>query len=149
MSVSYDVFTEAFLDKIREYDLLELKDYDRTEIVDGYMRRAIAMFRSVCKYDFSTTGDKAIREFGISVPDADIDEIADIISEGMVAQWLKPYINQQDFFEHNLNTKDFTGYSRANLLSKASDAGKQAQRNFINMIREYSYVHGDLTSLHL
>lgn len=149
MSVSYDVFTEAFLDKVREYDLLELKDFERIATVDGYMRRAIAVFRSVCKYDFSTTADGAIREFEVSVPDADIDEIADIISEGMVAQWLKPYINQQDFFEHNLNTKDFTGYSRANLLSKAVEAGKQAQRNFINMIREYSYVHGDLTVLHL
>lgn len=149
MSVSYDVFTDAFLDKIREYDLLELKDYDRADMVDGYMRRSIATFRSVCKYDFSSTGDKAIREFNISVPDADIDELADIISEGMVAQWLKPYVNQQDFFEHNLNTKDFTGYSRANLLTKASDVGRQARRNFINMIREYSYVHGDLTALHL
>lgn len=149
ISVSYDIFTEAFLDKVREYDLLELKDYERAATVDGYMRRAIAAFRSVCKYDFSTTGDKALREFDISVPESDIDELADIISEGMVAQWLKPYINQQDFFEHNLNTKDFTGYSRANLLSKAAEAGKQTQRNFVNMIREYSYVHGDLTTLHL
>lgn len=149
MSVSYDVFTEAFLDKIKEYDLLELEEYDRTDIVDGYMRRAIAQFRSVCKYDFSSTGDADGREFRVSVPDEDLDEIADIVSEGMVAQWLKPYINQQDFYEHNLNTKDFTGYSRANLLSKAVESGKQAQRNFVNMIREYSYVHGDLTVLHI
>lgn len=149
MSVSYDVFTEAFLDKIKEYDLLELKDYDRSAIVDGYMRRAISQFRSVCKYDLSSTGDDTIREFDVAIPAADLIEIADIVSEGMVAQWLKPYINQQDFYEHNLNTKDFTGYSRANLLSKAVESGKQAQRNFISMIREYSYVHGDLTVLHL
>lgn len=149
MSVSYDVFTEAFLDKIKEYDLLELKDYDRIATVDGYMRRAISQFRSVCKYDLSSTGDEAIREFDITIPAGDLVEIADIVSEGMVAQWLKPYINQQDFYEHNLNTKDFTGYSRANLLSKAVESGKQAQHNFISMIREYSYVHGDLTVLHL
>lgn len=149
MSVSYDVFTEAFLDKIKEYDLLELKDYDRIATVDGYMRRAISQFRSVCKYDLSSTGDEVIREFDITIPAGDLVEITDIVSEGMVAQWLKPYINQQDFYEHNLNTKDFTGYSRANLLSKAVESGKQAQHNFINMIREYSYVHGDLTVLHL
>lgn len=149
MSVSYDMFTAAFLDKIREYDLLELKDFERNETVDGYMRRAIASFKSVCEYDLSTTGDPAVREFAVDIPDEDVDEIADIISEGMVAQWLKPYIYQQDFFEHNLNTKDFTGYSRANLMSKAVEIGRQAQRNFVNMIREYSYVHGDLTVLHL
>lgn len=148
MSVSYDVFTAAFLDKIKEYDLLELKDFERNEIVDGYMRRAISSFRSVCKHDLSGTSNAALREFEVDVPESDIDELADIISEGMVAQWLKPYIYQQEFFEHNLNTKDFSGYSRANLLSKASDTGRQAQRNFVNMIREYSYVHGDLTVLH-
>lgn len=149
MSVSYDIFTNAFLDKIREYDLLDLKDYERNETVDGYMRRAISAFKSVCQYDLSSTGDDLIREFETDIPDEDIDEIADIISEGMVAQWLKPFINHQDFFEHNLNTKDFSGYSRANLMSKAVEMGKQASRNFVNMIREYSYVHGDLTALHL
>lgn len=149
MSVSYDVFADAFLDKIKEYDLLELKDYDRTATVDGYMRRAISQFRSVCKYDLSFTGDEAIREFDINIPVGDLVEIVDIVSEGMVAQWLKPYLNQQDFYEHNLNTKDFTGYSRANLLSKAAESAKQAQHSFISMIREYSYVHGDLTVLHL
>lgn len=148
MSVSFDVFTAAFLDKIKEYDLLELRDFERNDIVDGYMRRAISSFRSVCKHDFSGTANSALREFEVDVPESDIDELADIISEGMVAQWLKPYIYQQEFFEHNLNTKDFSGYSRANLLSKAADTGRQAQRNFVNMIREYSYVHGDLTVLH-
>lgn len=149
MSVSYDVFTTAFLDKIKEYDLLELKDFERNEIVDSYMRRALSSFRDVCKYDLFSTGDPALREFDIDIPDSDIDEISDIVSEGMVVQWLKPCIYQQEFFEHNLNTKDFSGYSRANLLSKASEVARQAQRNFVNMIREYSYVHGDLTVLHL
>lgn len=147
MSVSYDVFIGAFLEKVTEYDF-PMRDYERNEIVDGFMRRAISQFKHVCKYDFSTTGDDIIREFEVDVDDGDLDEIADIVSEGMLVQWMKPYIYKQELLEGMLNTRDFTGYSPAEILFRVKDAYNGAQRNFTGMVREYSYNHGDLTDLH-
>lgn len=149
MSVPYDAFTAAFLSKITEYDFASLKDFERNEIVDGYMKRAIAAFRSICLYDFSTTGDDVIREFDVEVAEGDLDELTDIVSEGMLVQWLKPYAHRQDILELFLNTRDFSSYSPAELLSKVGAAYKSASRTFTNMMREYSYVHGDLSDLHL
>lgn len=40
MSVSYDLFTEAFLSKITEFDILQLEEEDQTAIVDGLMKIA-------------------------------------------------------------------------------------------------------------
>lgn len=149
MGVPYDTFVGAFLAKISEYDFSELMDHERNDLVDGYMKRAVSDFRSICKYDFSTTDDDVLRRFDVEVDEADLDEIVDIVSQGMVVQWLKQYIYRQENLQAVLNTRDFTTFSSANLLAAIGDAHSKAQRDFVNMQREYSYRHGDLTALHL
>lgn len=149
MSVPYDKFTDAFLSKVTEYDFIKMDDYNRSVLIDGYMKRAIAAFRKICKYDFSTTADDRVREFNVEVADEDLDELLDIISEGMLVQWMKPYVYRQESLENVLSTKDFTTYSPAELLLRIRGAYDSAQKDFTNMMREYSYNHGDLTDLHL
>lgn len=149
MSVSYDVFAGEFLAKISEYNFLSLDEADRAFMVDGFMKRAITAFRKNCKYDLSTTADDTLRIFEIDIPTEDLIELADIISEGMVVQWLKPYVYKQEILENVLNTKDFTTYSPAELLLRVGNAYTKAQKDYKNMINEYSYNHGDLTDLHL
>lgn len=165
MNISYDAFTGAFLGKVKEYDFLKLDPYDRNNTVDGYMKRAIAAFRHVCKYDFTTTADDNIREFVMKTdrddPDGELqrrfdeeleeelDEIIDIVSEGMLVQWMKPYYYQADNLENCLNTADFSSYSPAELLYRITNAYNQSKRDFRNMIKEYSYNHGDLGDLAL
>ncbi len=149
MSVMYDKFTEAFLSKVSEYEFVNLRDFERNSLIDGYMKRAIASFKKICKYDLSTTGDDIIREFDVDIADGDLDELTDIISEGMLVQWMKPYTYKQENLENVLNTKDFTTYSPSELIMRIGNAYATAQKNFTNMMREYSYNHGDLTDLHL
>lgn len=149
MSVPYDLFTGAFLAKVSEFDFVKLDEQDRTAIVDGYMKRAISAFRKNCKYDLFTTGDDTAREFSVDIPSEDIDELADIVSEGMLVQWLKPFTYKQELLENVLNTKDFTTYSPAELLMRVGNAYSKAQKDYTQMIREYSFNHGDLTGLHI
>lgn len=149
MSVPYDIFAGAFLAKISEYSFLSLKEEDRTAMVDGFMKRALSAFRKNCKYDLFTTGNDTERFFNVNIPEADLTELAEIISEGMVVQWLKPYVNKQEILENVLNTKDFSTYSPAELLLRVGSAYSKAQKDYTNMIREYSYNHGDLSDLHL
>lgn len=149
MSVPYDTFTGAFLEKISEYNFLTTNVKNRVEIVDGFMKRALSAFRKNCKYDLFTTGNDTDREFLVDIPEPDLVEIAEIVSEGMVIQWLKPYLYRQDLLENALNTKDFSTYSPAELLLRVGDAYKKSQKDYRDMVREYSYNHGDLTDLHL
>lgn len=149
MSIPYDIFIGAFLNKISEYELLQLEDNTRTEVVDGYLRRAVTAFKKNCKYDFFTTRDDDSREFLTDIQDEDLDELVDIISEGMLVQWLKQYVYQQELLQNVLNTRDFTQYSPAELLMRVGNAYAKAQKDYTQMIREYSYNHGDLTDLHI
>ncbi len=151
MSVSYDVFTGAFLSKITEYDLLELDDDEKEEVVDGYMKRALSLstFKKVCDIDFVGSANDSSRTFSVDVDDELLDEIVDIISEGMISQWLKPYVYKQENLENVLNTRDYSLYSPAELLLRIGNAYQKSQKDYIQMIREYSFNHGDLTVLHI
>lgn len=148
MGVSYDVFTNAFLSKVTDYNFLSFDRDNRTEIVDGYMKRAFIQFNKICKYDLLSRDD-TLRELTTEISDEDIDEIVDIVSEGMLVQWMKPYVYKAENLENILNTKDFTSYSPAELLLRVSDTYKELKKSFTNMMREYSYNHGDLTDLHI
>ena len=154
--VSYDIFTEAFLDKIKEYEFLNLLEYNRDKMIDGFMKRALSEFKKNRKYDFIKTKNDEERVFDFSEQpvaiqdglDNDIDELVDIVSDGMVCQWLKSYKNNQELLENILNTRDFTSYSPAELLKQVRGTYNEAHKEFIQKIREYSYNHMDLGDLH-
>lgn len=148
MSVSYDTFVGAFLGKVTEYDFIRLDPYDRNTTIDGYMKRACTEFNKVCKYDLSDRDD-IVREFAADIPETDLDEIVDIVSEGMLVQWMKPYFYNADNLQNVLNTSDYSAYSPAELLYRITTAYQEVKRDFKNMIKEYSYNHGDLSSLSL
>lgn len=149
MGVSYDAFVGAFLSKITEYDFVRLLDEtDRETIVDGYLKRALSGFKKNCLYDFFSTGDDNAREFDVDIEGEDLNEIIDIVSEGMVVQWLKPYVYQQTLLENALSTSDFKTYSPAELLRRVGSAYKKAQGDYTQMIREYSFNHGNIAELH-
>lgn len=149
MSLSYDVFTGEFLAKVSEYDFIKMELSNRIEVIDGFMKRAIAGFKRNCKYDLFTTADDVTREFDVDVAEEDLYELANIISEGMLVQWLKPYVYQQELLQNVLNTRDYTQYSPAELLLRVGNAYAKAQHDYTQAIREYSYNHGDLGDLHL
>lgn len=74
-------------------------------------------------------------------------EVIDILTEWMVAYWLKPYVNNLENLRNNLNTKDFTSFSPANLLEKVGDRYTAARRYARSLSNEYSIVINDLTTL--
>lgn len=147
MIISYDFVTGVFLQKITEFELLQLAEDDRSEVVDGYLARAIPSFRRVCKYDLTSNDER--REFIEDIADEDVDEIVDILSEGMLVQWLKPYVYKQELLESVLNTADFSAYSPAELLLRVGNAYAKAQKDYKTMVTDYGYNHADLKSLHM
>jgi len=148
VNISYDTIVDAFLNKISEFEFLDMGSEDRESIVSGYMKRAVSKFKKICVYDLNMHDDES-GAFTDNFAEDDVDEIVEIISEGMVVQWLKPYVNKQENLESVLNTSDYTTYSPAELLMRVGNAYKDTKKDYTQMIREYSFVHGDLTVLHL
>lgn len=149
MTVSYDVFTEAFLAKVTEYKFSAFSENNRQALVDGYMKRACAKFSEVCEYDIMN-GDDETRTITIDgLTPGELVEIVDIVSEGMLVQWMKPYVYMQKNLEMILVTSDHSVHSQAELVNRITSLYSLCVKNYTNMVREYSYRHGDLTGLHL
>lgn len=153
MTVSYDVFVCAFLSKLTEYDFIRMESDMRRELVDGYLKRACAKFGEVCEYDI-VNGDDNTRTFmleknGIAIPTSHLDEIVDIVSLGMIVQWFTQQFYNQENMKNMLSTTDYSFYSPSELLYRMTSAYEMCKSDFTNAIREYSYRHGDLTTLHL
>ena len=144
MSLSYDAFTGAFLSKISEYEFIQLSEIDRSEIVDGYLKRAVSAFKKNCKYDLVAHANDVERCFDIDIALNDVDELVEIISEGMLIQWMKPYVYKQENLENVLNTRDFTTYSPAELLLRIGNAYAKAQKDYTQMTE---YIFGRICDL--
>ena len=136
---------KAFLDKISDYKLLNYEDYLVDELAVGYMKRVCTKFDKICQADLSQQDDN---EYAFLSDEID-DEIIDIVTDGMVVEWLRQHVNNSDNLENILNTKDFTMYSSKNLLAEIKSLYQDEQKAFTNSMREYSYNHGDLSNLHL
>lgn len=162
ITIPYDSFIGAFLAKITEYDLLQLDDDERDEVVDGYVVRALAdtTLRKVLNYnyafpsddessDYDEPSDGSKRDFVIETSENVSDEIIDIVSDGMIIQWLKPYVYKQELLENVLNTRDYSMYSPSELLLRIGNAFAKAQKDYKQELREYSYNHGNLKVLHI
>lgn len=141
----YKAFIDTFLDKISDYKLLNYEDYLVDELAVGYMKRVCTKFDKICQADLSQQDDN---EYAFLSDEID-DEIIDIVTDGMVVEWLRQYVNNSDNLENILNTKDFTMYSSKNLLAEIKSLYQHEQKAFTNSMREYSYNHGDLSNLHL
>ena len=148
MSIPYDTFVDAFLNKITDYDYIKLDRGTRGEIIDGYMKRACSEFDTICKYDLMDYDDET-REFAADIPYNEIDEIINIVSEGMCVQWLKHEFYKADNLRNVLNTPDFYAYSPAELLYRVTNAYNNAKRDYRNLMRDYSYRRGRLDDLWL
>ena len=110
----------------------------------GHTLREIVTVASMIEKE---AADDEERVYNVDVDDEDADELIDIVSEGMIIQWLKPYVYQQDLLQNVLNTRDYSVYSPAELLMRVGNAYRKAQNAYTQMIREYSYNHGDLSDL--
>ena len=141
----YKAFIDTFLDKISDYKLLNYEDYLVDDLAVGYMKRVCTKFDKICQADLSQQDDN---EYAFLSDEID-DEIIDIVTDGMVVEWLRQYVNNSDNLENILNTKDFTMYSSKNLLAEIKSLYQDEQKAFTNSMREYSYNHGDLSNLHL
>lgn len=149
MTVSFDDFTEAFLTRITEYNYLNMDEDVVEATIDSFMLRAISEFREVCGELFVSL-DTTRRTMEIAVDkEIDLHEVIDIVTEGMLVQWLNAFVYKQENLENMLNTNDFSQYSPAELTYRLTNLFTTTKNSFIQKIRNYSYRHGDLSELHI
>ncbi len=141
MTLYTEIF-ESFKDKITDYDLPLYADDIQNDILCSVLIKACAKFARICKSDLSLRDDE-LMQFGCTLS---IEEL-DILTEWMVYEWLTPYLNNTENLRNHLNTKDFSLFSPANLLSTIQNVHTISRKRAKSMMNEYSYIHSDLENL--
>lgn len=75
-----------------------------------------------------------------------LDEVADIISEGMVIRWMNGYLYAGEGMTigNFVNTRDFQVYSPSAFLSSLHDIYNASRARYRQLVNDFSYNHADL-----
>lgn len=148
MATSYEKFYESFLSKILEYKYININNSIIENEVNKYLYSSISQFKNYCKlYNFNDRDDFNAK-FNFDIDENIIDEVVDIVSDGMVVSWFNRYICNSDNLENVLTTKDFSMYSPANLNLRNRETYETLRKNFINKMRDFSFNHNDIGDFH-
>ena len=139
MATSYSTIIDAFLAKVKAYDLMLLYKDDRDDIINFYFRSACSQFYKKCRHNLSDREDTT----QVFTEDLDEDEI-DILSEIMIYKWLSPQMYNDELLKSRLNTKDFTEFSPAKLIEQIHSVYNSSKKNSKQLIIDYTYSHSNI-----
>lgn len=142
MATPYSTVTDRFLNKITDFDLGKLAESDVEEVLFNFMYSACSKFHT-SSIDLSDR-DGILEQFNETLT----EDIIDIISEGMIVEWLKPKVLHTDNLANFLNNKDLSvAASPANILKEIKDTLKESRAEFDRLIKEYSYINSDVSDM--
>lgn len=166
--VEFDIFTNAFLNKITSFDYAKMEEDDFNEQADLFMLAVCAEFDRIFRVRLGLTfadRDTEKRVFNWDFPTYEeqttqgrargdyisLDEVVDIISEGMVLKWMKSYLYSGDTLGAGnlLQTRDYTVHSPSSFLSAMNNIYKTTEERYKQLIFDFSYNHANLRSLHM
>lgn len=144
MATSYSEIYDAFIFKVKAYELLMLLENEREDILETYLIAACRKAaRKVRKYVDLLDMDKETKEFNDDI-DADL---IDIIAECMITEWLKPQMYSDELLESRLNTKDFTEYSPAKLIEHIRYVYQMSEKASLVAINNFTFSHDDVAEI--
>ena len=130
---SYTEIFELFLNKISDIKMLSLSDEDITNLLTSYMFAAIASMKE-CKTDL-TDVDPVNKCFNNDLLGIE----KEIISSGMVVQWLEPQLNSTLLTHQFFGGKEEKFYAQANQLEKLQSLYDSTRIYVRKLSRDYTY----------
>jgi hypothetical protein len=142
MATPYNTIYNQFLDRVTDYDLLQLTYNDKESFLYGLMVKSCAKFNKICVYNLSNRDDST-KQFDVDLQEDDID----IIVTGMIVEWIKPRYYLNENLKNGISTKDFSIFSPANLLSQIRDTYVETRNEFNSLMNSYSFMHSNIGDL--
>jgi hypothetical protein len=143
MATLYSDIYNSFLNRITDYDLPAFSEENRESILHGFMINACSKFKRICKnvskIDLSDR-DETNKQFNSTLTDEQID----IITTGMIVEWVKPKYYFDENMRNILNTKDYNmAASPVNVLGGVRNTYLQVKKEFESMMNKYSFTDED------
>lgn len=111
-----------FLSSITDYDYLELEAEDFNNEMLMLLKKSLSKFR----YKDNIKIDSDLGEFSKELTDSEMN----VISLGMLSEYLKSKIYNIELLRMNLGSKDWQMYSQANHLKELMELKKETDADF-------------------
>lgn len=115
MATPYEVIYKRFLQKITDFNLIELDDFTLDEMLNGWLKSAIVRTRA-CDSDLSKRDDD-IQEFEDDLSDVEVE----LLALGMTRSWLDQYLNSTELVLQFVSGKEEKYYSQAAHIKELRD----------------------------
>ena len=115
MATPYETIYKRFLQKITDFNLIELDDFTLDEMLNGWLKSAIVRTRA-CDSDLSKRDDD-IQEFEDDLSDVEIE----LLALGMTRSWLDQYLNSTELVLQFVSGKEEKYYSQAAHIKELRD----------------------------
>lgn len=130
MATPYEKVYNRFLQKVTDFNLVEIDDYSLDEMLQGWLTSAIVNVRKR-EHNLSLR-DNEIREFTEDLTDLEIE----LLALGMKLAWLDQYLNSTEYVLQFIGGKEEKYYSQASHLSELRELRKDTLRE-MNSLHNY------------
>lgn len=130
MATSYEIVYNRFVQKITDFNILDLDDYSLDNMLGGWLKSAIVRTRK-CEHDLSLR-DEELQEFTEDLTDLEIE----LLALGMVDAWVTPMLNSTELTLQFLGGKEEKFYSQSQQLAELRNIKKE---NSLEMNRLHNY----------
>jgi hypothetical protein len=135
MATSYEIVYNRFVQKITDFNILDLDDYSLDNMLDGWLKSAIVRTRK-CEHDLSQRDDEA-QEFAEDLSDLEIE----LLALGMVDAWVTPMLNSTELTLQFLGGKEEKFYSQSQHLAELRTIKKENSLEMNRLHNYYTYTN--------
>lgn len=151
MTSEYSDIYKRFLMKVTDYDIAGLDEKLALKMMNGWMRSVTAqpMVRKLFQ-TLTVDDDMEQIEYTLVNPwdeDTDQDYVEELISLGMVCEWVSPKYHSALNTNQIFTNKEQSYYSQANHMSELKGMYEKSQTDFRKLIRDRAYNLSVLTGV--
>lgn len=130
MATPYEKIYDRFVQKITDFNLVEVDDYSFNKMLNGWLDSAVIRVRK-CQHDLSKRDDE-IQEFEEDLSDLEVE----LLALGMVDAWVSPMLNSTELTLQFIGGKEEKYYSQSQMLAELRNLKRE---NALEMNRLHNY----------
>ena len=145
MTSSYETIYSRFLQKISDYELIQIDESTVYMLMNDWMRATLSkpyvrkLFASIVLDDEIMTLEYELKN---AIDDfTDEDFVIEILSNGMVVEWLEPQINNILYTKQFVGGKEEKFYAQSNQLAQLQSLLSDAKTELRKTIRDHGYIN--------
>lgn len=135
MATSYENIYGRFLNKVTDFNLVDMDDYSLSNMLQGWLATAVVKSRK-CEHDLSKRDDE-LQEFEEDLSDLEVE----LLSMGMVDAWLSQYLNSTENVLRMVGGKEEKWFSEANHIAEIRALKDENLREMNRLHNYYTYTN--------